>query len=67
MSTIDLTGGDLRHAVYRVIARELGAAALARFIQENYPGLGDYTAERQLQHQPSVDQILNEISDRQRT
>ncbi len=61
MSTTDLTGGDLRRAVYKIVARELGAAALARFIQENYPGHGDYTADRQRQEQPDVDQILEEV------
>lgn len=61
MSTTDLTGGDLRRAVYHVVARELGAAALARFIQENYPGHGDYTAERQREQQPGVDELLDEM------
>jgi len=61
MSTTDLAGGDLRRAVYRIIARELGASALVRFLQENYPGHGDYTAERQQTEQPDVDQILAEM------
>ncbi len=61
MSTTDLTGGDLRRAVYKIVARELGTSALARFIQENYPGHGDYTAERQGEQQPDVDQILDQI------
>ncbi len=59
--------GEVRHAVYGLVARELGAAALARFIQENYPGHGDYTADRQRQEQPDVDQIMEEVRKRSRS
>lgn len=64
MSTTELSGGDLRRAVYNLVARELGAAALARFIQENYPGQGNYTAKRQFQEQPDVDRIIDDIKNR---
>jgi hypothetical protein len=63
----ELSRDDLRRAVYGLVARELGAAALARFIQENYPGHGDYTAERQQAAQPDVDQILGEMKKNNRT
>jgi len=61
LSLSELSGGELRQAVYRIVARELGSAALARFIQENYPGSGDYTAERQMQEQPNVEDIVREL------
>lgn len=61
MSITELTGGELRRAVYSIIARELGTSALVRFIQENYPGQGDYTTERQKASQPDVDAILAEV------
>ncbi len=66
MSTTELSGGDLRRAVYGIVARELGASALARFIQENYPGHGDYTADRQNEQQPDVDRILDELKNARR-
>ncbi len=61
MSTSELTGGELRRAVYSIIARELGTSALVRFLQENYPGHGDYTAGRQQATQPEIDQVLDEM------
>jgi hypothetical protein len=61
VSTTELTGGELRRTVYRLVARELGAAALVRFLQENYPGIGDYTEARKLLEQPTVEEIAREI------
>jgi hypothetical protein len=61
MRTAELSGGDLRHAFQGLVARELRSRRLARFIQENYPGHGDFTADRLRQEQPDVDRILEEI------
>lgn len=61
MATTELTGKQLREAVYELIARELGTAALARFVQENYQGLEDYTADRAKKPQPTVDEIIAKI------
>ncbi len=65
MSTTELTGGDLRRAVYGIIVRELGTSALVRFLQENYPGQGDYTALRQQAERPDIDHILAELKNPQ--
>lgn len=57
MKAAELTGNELRHAVYDVIRRELGVAALVRFIQENASGRGDWTAERGLAPPPTPDEL----------
>jgi hypothetical protein len=62
MKTSELTGGDLRRAVYETIRRELGAAALVRFVQENHVGKGDYSQERQKLRDLSVEELKRALA-----
>lgn len=43
---VRMTPEQLRWAAHAAIARELGAAGLARYLRETAAGNGDYTAER---------------------
>lgn len=58
MTTQQLTGSDLREAVFEIISRELGPAALVRYIAENFSQPGrDYTEDRRQRPQTTVDEI----------
>ncbi len=57
MKTAELSGSDLRRAVYEVIRKELGVAALVRFIQENASSEENYTKERRRQSQPTNEEL----------
>lgn len=62
MSRDQLTGVELREAVFEVVARELGPAALVRYIAENFSQPGrDYTAERATRAQPTVQEAFAEV------
>ena len=63
MSTHQLTGSDLREAVFEIVGRELGPAALVRYIAENFSQAGtDYTEERRLRPSASVEEIAAGIA-----
>ncbi len=52
-----------RHAM-AILARELGAGGLARFISLNRSGKGDYTAERHLRQEGlTVADILRDLKE----
>jgi len=55
----ELSGSNLRRAVFALIRRELGAQTLVRFIAEYMSGKGDYTKERQEAEQPTIDDIVS--------
>jgi hypothetical protein len=62
MNPKQLAGNDLRGAVFEIVARELGPAALVRYIAENFSQPGqDYTANRSLFPSASVADIAEEI------
>lgn len=62
MTTSDLSGNDLREAVFAMIHRELGPDALVRFIAENLAQPGhDYTLERQGAPDESISEIAARI------
>ncbi len=46
MNTATMTQEQIRLTGLRVLARELGAVGLVRFLQQFEMGNGDYTAER---------------------
>ena len=63
MTTQQLTGSDLREAVFEIISRELGPAALVRYIAENFSQPGrDYTEERRTRPHTSVETIAADIA-----
>jgi hypothetical protein len=62
MAMHELTGNDLREAVFEVVSRELGPAALVRFIAENLSQPGrDYTEERRAEDDVSVEDLAARI------
>jgi len=46
-STIDMTPAEIREAALRAIMRELGPVGLARFMQQQSNGSGDYVKDRE--------------------
>jgi len=63
MTPQQLTGSDLREAVFEIISRELGPAALVRYIAENFSQPGrDYTADRAAQPQPTAEELAAAIA-----
>ena len=46
IDTSKMTPAEIRRAAYRAIVNELGPSGLLRFVQDYYPGTGDYTKER---------------------
>jgi hypothetical protein len=65
MTTQQLTGSDLREAVFEIISRELGPAVLVRYIAENFSQPGrDYTEERRALPHDSVENIVGELQAR---
>ncbi len=46
-STIDMTLAEIREAAIGAILRELGPIGLARFMQQQSPGSGDYVKDRE--------------------
>jgi len=62
MNPKQLAGNDLREAVFEIVARELGPAALVRYVAENFSQPGqDYTANRKPISSASVAEIAEEI------
>lgn len=46
MNPHNLSASELRELAHRAIAKELGMAALIRYLRDNFPGSGDYTLDR---------------------
>jgi hypothetical protein len=65
MSTQELTQEQVRLMGLQVLARELGATGLIRFLQLYEQGSGDYSREREdLAANQTVDDIAERISRR---
>ena len=61
------TLAELRRAGIDALAKALGPAGMARFLQQFDSGQGDYTAERsRILGNPSVDEVMDEIERRER-
>jgi len=52
---------DIRAAGMQVLAEALGPVGFARFIQQFDPGHGDYTKEKYLEPEPTIDEFEAEI------
>ncbi len=59
-----MKGGDLRRAVFETIRRELGVAALARFVAENMSGTGNYAKERRSTPDRPIVEIVEAVKRR---
>ncbi|HZH89811.1 MAG TPA: hypothetical protein VEX70_04235 [Pyrinomonadaceae bacterium] len=65
MSTQNLTLEELRRAGIEALTRELGAAGMARFLQQFETGWGDYSVERhQWLDQGNVQTLAEQIRQR---
>jgi hypothetical protein len=66
MSALDaMTDEQFERHALEILARELGAAGLARFLRLHQAGPGDYTTDRrQWQNHLTVDAIVESIKGR---
>jgi flagellar motility protein MotE (MotC chaperone) len=55
---------ELTEEALTVLQRELGTAKTIRFIRQFSVGFGDYTAERAVQPEETLDELLDEIKKR---
>lgn len=64
MGKTQLSGSDLRAAVFDLVARDLGPDALVTFIAENFSQEGrNYTAQRASLPQGTVDEIIAQVKE----
>jgi hypothetical protein len=62
MSTRYMTMNEIRRIGIQLLAQNLGAVGMVRFLQQSDLGWGDYTKEReQWLGNPTLNEIANEI------